>query len=771
MTTIKTPRIFQPRPYTLLSVTDKPPFAAKLLTGGLLALALSACGQSDQTPVELSLTVLSSAPHLVTGNSALVDIRFQPRDFRVPELSLNGQRVTPDADDVAILTDESANADSSPDVRIMRALVQGLALGENTLTASLHGSETQVTLVNYPISGPVISGPQQIPYVCLDALAPDSRGNARRFAIGNGEFLDTSNQADDCSLPGRVDYVYRAQGSEGFVPLNNQAEIPEDVISTTTSDGKEVPFVVRLETGTINRAIYQIAMLHNPASGEPSAVMPSDSWNGRLVYSYGGGCEAGYFQGSTTGGVLRESMLAQGYAVASSTLNVNAQGGCNDVLSAETTMMVKEHFTEQYGVPVHTIGTGGSGGAMQQLLIAGAYPGILDGLLVSMTFPDAVTYFTDSQECSGPWRQYANDPANALDDNTRTLLGGWPNWYLCDQSLGLRPDRISPFDCPAEIPAMMHYHPQTNPGGARCSIYDGMRNIFGEKLYSSINATRPFAPSPHDNIGVQYGLEALNLGLIEKSLFLDINEKFGGWDIDYQLAPARTEGDADAIRIAYETGRITNGTAGLARVPIIDDRPYLDHEGNFHASVYSFVTRARLERDNGHADNYVIRRHASNLSLADENLALMNRWLDAVKADDSPGPLLDRIAANRPAELADDCFDNNGERIVEPAVFDLASVLNKTQAGQSRCNALYPPHAGLRLVAGGPLTNDIMKCALKPIDYDDYRVEFTAEEKSRLEAIFPQGVCDWEQPGQYQNSNQTWLSFGPSPVNLYQEAP
>src|SRR5690606_20764529 len=117
------------------------------------------------------------------------------------------------------------------------------------------------------------------------------------------------------------------------------------------------------------------------------------------------------------------------------------------------------------------------------------------------------------------------------------------------------------------------------------------------------------------------------------------------------------------------------------------------------------------------------------LSLADENLALMNRWLDAIKADSSNRPLLERIAAARPSDLTDDCFDENGERIIEPAVFDLTSVLTKTQGDQSRCNALFPPHAGLRLVAGAPLTNDIMKCSLKPIDYDDYRVEFTNQEK------------------------------------------
>lgn len=723
----------------------------------LLSLALMACQDASRdTPVELSLSVLSSSPHLVTGGDALIEVRYRPKDFRTPELLLNGATNGTDLFNRAHGIEENG-------LWIVKSLVTGLMEGENTLTATLDGSEASITLVNYPKSGPVISGEQQTPYVCLSNLAPDRQGNPRRFAIGNGEFLDTSRQSPDCSLPTQFDYVYRAQDSDGFLALDDPTQLPSNVATITNTMGQQVPFVVRLETGTINRAIYQIAMLHDPQSGT------SAGWNGRLVYSYGGGCEAGYFQGSSTGGVLRESTLAAGYAIASSTLNVNAQGGCNDVLSAETTMMVKEHFTEHYGQPVHTIGTGGSGGAMQQLLIAGAYPGILDGLLISMTFPDAVTYFTDSQECSGPWRRYANDPANGLDEATRTLIGGWPNWYLCDQSLGLRPDRISPFDCSAEIPAMLHYHPQTNPGGARCSIYDGMRNVFGEKLFADINTERPFAVSPHDNVGVQYGLMALNQGLIDKALFLDINEKFGGWDIDYQPTAGRTQGDSDAIRNAYETGRITNGSAGLSRVPIIDDRPYLDHEGNFHASVYSFVTRARLERDNGHADNYVIRRHQSSLSLADENLQLMNRWLDYIKADTSDRPLLDRIAAARPAELADDCFTPEGERIVEPAVFDLTRILNKSQADadQGRCNQLYPPHAGLRLVAGAPLSNDIMKCSLKPIDYDDYRVEFSADEKQRLEAIFPQGVCDWSQPGQAQGTNDTWLSFGPSPVNLF----
>lgn len=199
-------------------------------------------------------------------------------------------------------------------------------------------------------------------------------------------------------------------------------------------------------------------------------------------------------------------------------------------------------------------------------------------------------------------------------------------------------------------------------------------------------------------------------------------------------------------------------------VPIIDDRPYLDHEGNFHASVYSFATRARLERDNGHADNYVIRRHPASQSLADENLALMDEWLAALKADRSEMSMLEKIVKARPAALQDDCFDENGERIVEKAVYDLGRLFDNTG---SRCNALYPPHAGLRLVAGGPMSNDVLKCQLKPIDYKDYAVSFSDAEKRRLETIFAQGVCDWSKPGVHQTTNQTWLSFGPSPVNRY----
>ncbi len=730
--------------------------AMKTLTLGALLVSLAACNQEPTGPLHLSLASLSNRPYLLSGGDALIEIAASTADSDEIRLVVKGIARSVALEQVA----------QDGDLTLFRALISGLIEGNNTVMARLGDAAAELPLVNYPITGPIFSGEQQQPYFCLNQLAPESGGTPRRFALGNGDFLDGSETDNDCSLPARVDYVYWSAESEaGFKPLADISERPQDMTFTTTMEGVQTPYIVRIETGTINRAIYQIAILHDPDAPVPSPLGESGAWNERLVYTFGGGCEAGYFQGTATGGVLRHNMLSRGYAVASSTLNVNAQGGCNDVLSAETAMMVKEHFIETYGVPRYTIGNGSSGGAMQQFLIAGAYPGILDGLLPSNTFADAVSYFTDSQECASILKEYVNDPSRDLDDQTKNVIGGWSMWSLCESSLGQRPKRIAPDDCSAQVPQEAAYDPISNPAGARCSIYDGMRNIFGEKVYPEISSDRPFARAPHDNVGVQYGLAALNEGLIDKELFLDLNEKIGGWDIDVNSRSQRTEADDDALRIAYQTGRVSSGGAGLAQVPIIDDRGYLDDIGNFHASVYSFITRARLERDNGHADNYILRRHSREMSIADENLELMDQWLANISSDKDGGTLLDKIVRARPADLQNDCFAMNGERIVEPPVFNPQRLFDNTEGS---CNGLFPPHAGLRLVAGGPLTNDILKCQLKPLDYNDYTVSFSDAEKTRLESIFSEGVCDWSRAGVHQQVNQTWLSFGPSPVNRYE---
>ena len=66
------------------------------------------------------------------------------------------------------------------------------------------------------------------------------------------------------------------------------------------------------------------------------------------------------------------------------------------------------------------------------------------------------------------------------------------------------------------------------------------------------------------------------------------------------------------------------------------------------------------------------------------------------------------------------------------------------------CTQTMPPFSTSRIVAGGPITGDVFKCHLIPIDeainlgiYDG--VVFDAAQRAQLDAIFPTGVCDYAQ--------------------------
>ena len=68
--------------------------------------------------------------------------------------------------------------------------------------------------------------------------------------------------------------------------------------TTTTDQGKTVPFIVRQETGTIDRDEYRIAVLFDPSKPwAPTA--PQDGFNHKLVIFHGFSCDTGYSQAST----------------------------------------------------------------------------------------------------------------------------------------------------------------------------------------------------------------------------------------------------------------------------------------------------------------------------------------------------------------------------------------------------------------------------------------------------------------------------------------
>jgi hypothetical protein len=681
----------------------------------------------------LQLRTLSGRPDFVTGGDVLVRLDA-PAGIPATSVSvlLNGRDVGAEL-----------RAHENPGSLI--GLLTGLPTGTSQLVASAGTSSVRLTLVNHPSTGPVLSAPQEQPFVCM----------TERFKLQSGGTLGPALDAN-CSVTTRVDYVYRTVAGPDLRPLTDTKAVPADV-AVLFVNGRQMPYIVRIETGTVNRAIYQVAMLHNPATDpEPDFAVRSPGWNGKLIYTFGGGCEPGWYQqGASTGGVTDDHHLRQGYAVASASLTV-AGNNCNDLISAETMMMVKERFIETYGVPLFTIGWGSSGGAIQQYQIADNYPGLLDGLITGRSFMDTPFASATSSGDSRLLLTYFEKNAGvSYTDEQKTAISGFGTADTVGNLSRVRAGRFSATErCPEGLGGDQRYHATNGPKGARCTIWDHGIVVYGRDPKTG------FARRPLDNVGMQYGLEALNAGTITKEQFLDLNEKIGSFDIDGNVVPLRMAADLEATRAAYRTGRMANGGGGLKATPIIDYRTYYDDlpGGDVHLRFHSFSTRARLEKANGYSDNMVMlledRRHGdfdTTSPVLRDALAHMDQWLTAVSHDTSAEAPIVKLRRAKPADLVDACWTKDAEP---------QKVVERLEYRAGRCHDLYPAYSFPRGVAGAPVSNDIVKCQLKPVSAPDYRIAFTPEEMARLRRIFSAGVCDWSRPGiEQQPLAGTWLVF------------
>ena len=707
--------------------------AAVMVLAGLVTLVASV----SSAAAAVGVRVVSSRSDMVSADTALVEISGLETAAGSPlSVTVNGRDVT------------SAFRAARPGGPLL-GRIDALTLGKNSVDVRVAGKrEARLELINHSIAGPIFSGPHQTPFVC------------QTEAAGLGAPLDAN-----CAAKTVVTYVYKSTAPPGgrgiggpaaaapipagFRSYDPSGTRPTDLAQTTTSNARTVDYIVRRERGTINRAIYEIAFLHVPGEPAPDPWTTTQGWNGRLVYSFGGGCSAGYRQGQNVS-ALTDAVLSAGYAMAVSTLNVFGNT-CDDVISAETMMMVKEHFIEQFGAPIYTIGTGGSGGSMQQYLIAQNYPGLLDGITPAISYPDIMSIIPTVVDCSllAHAFEVATQP---WTDEQRTAVSGYATWRTCSDSWNrtFSPAWLRATACNASLPKSDVYDPATNPRGTRCGVYDNEVNVYGRDPKTG------FARRPLDNVGVQYGLVAFNKGLISAGQFLELNQRIGGYDADGNLVAARTVADPVALRLAHETGRVNAGSGSLGAIPIIDWRPYLDPTGDIHDSFRSFVTRARLVAANGRADNHVILRlpggrgSGAGVPVTVNTIEMMDRWLTAIGNDRSSAPLAVKVARNRPVDVSDACFTEQGEKIVEQAIY----------MGQGRCNQLYRPHADPRLAAGAPLTDDILKCQLKPIDLKDYMQPLTLAEIARLKSVFPNGVCDYRRAGVEQRPlDGTWKPY------------
>ncbi|MGH1564648.1 DUF6351 family protein [Mumia sp. DW29H23] len=694
--------------------------AAGVLVSGLLMASLSppASGAvtahgSEGGKARLAVeTVSNPRPDLVSGGDVLVRVTGATDDARVT-LLLNGRRTS---------TALVEQADGS-----RTGVVSGLREGRNLLIAASGWRLATEIVTNHDITGPVLSGPQQQPFYC----------ETEAFGLGPAE-------QPDCAAATKVTYQYRSGSS--FKPLPDPTQVPADA-ATVTVGGRTFPYVVRLETGTINRAVYQVAGLYDGT--DPSPTAPEATWNDRLVYTFGGGCNGGYHQGAGTGGVMDHMMLSQGYVVASSSLNV-LDNNCSPIISAETAMMVKEHVVETYGAPVHTIGWGGSGGAIQQYTIADTYPGIVDGIVPSIGFPDVVTTTGPNADCRLLQRFYAGAGASWTAEQQRAVTG-YLNASSCVSWDLAFANRLTATDsCPAVIPVEVRWDAATNPDGVRCAAMEQFVNQVGRDPETG------FVRSALDNVGQQYGLAALAAGTIDAEQFVTLNEKIGGYDPAGVVVPERSRADLKAVRGSYRYGMVNTASQGLAETPVIDLRTYADVAGvpaNFHTAEWSFVMRERLRKANGDADNQVIVAHlpvpALTAAASAHAFASMEAWLTAIDGDHARGSKADKVVRNKPAALTDGCWLPTGQ--LAPTDWD---------KGGDACASIYKIGSNPRQVAGQSMAQDVVACALRPVRWSDYAVTFTADQKARLKAAFPDGVCDyskksrgWVPPG------GTWQEF------------
>ena len=698
-----------------------------------------------------SIATLSSRPDRVSGGDVLVEVR-QDDDAAVP-VTLNGADVT------------AAFQPGPHHTRI--GLVGGLKLGPNILAAG----GARLVVHNYPIAGPIISGPHEAPFICTTA-------SFKLYAALGGQAVASDetfgpSEGPDCFAKTKVTYLYLPQGAAVLVPLPDPSHLPTDIAITTTTTGQRVPFAVRVETAVIDRGIYQSTVLFDPTTeAQPTWRAPPRGWNRRLIAVQGAGCTGGwYFQGTSGGSAPRAvggieaslysvKRLGEGYALYGNTLQ-NASQNCNAVLETEAAMMGKEHFTKEFGVPAYTVSVGCSGGSYGSAQPADALRGLYDAILIACTFPDPLAIASSGLDAHLLAHYFDVTAPGAFTEAQQVVISGYKGRKAFIDAAN-QAGRADPVPGRADesgyksavwsdvVPVALRYDPKSNPKGARPTIFDHARNIFG------VDPATGFARRTFDNVGVQYGLAALNAGEITARQFLDLNEGVGGVDADANYVAARSAGDAAAIHRGYQSGLEVSGAGGIASIPVLDISGIYNEDGGYHYQWFHFALRERMAASIGDAKNHVMWR-GSPVPF-DKAWTTFIAWIEAVKADQGPGMARAKAIADKPAAAVDGCWTSPTDFVAEPQTF--------SREPTTTCNARFPSYGFPRLVAGGPLAADVLKCQLKAPAPQDYAVRFTPAEWARLRRIFAAGVCDWSKAGVAQTRIFPSASFGPDPENL-----
>ncbi|WP_283787837.1 DUF6351 family protein [Bermanella sp. WJH001] len=645
---------------------------------------------------------------------------------------------------------------------------------------------------------PLFAGANQYPFICdteHSNLGQPLVDNQEKHGIAvyrvnekQKKTKEIIGYSKDCRLPTRIQYYVKDVHDHGFIKVDDLLALKQ-----------ETQQIIRIETGTINRFIYVLAVPVNKQ--DLPEAFNSSKWNQKLLYRFKGGVGVGRKQGNVNIDKLlyeHEKQLQQGYAVAFST-GTQTSNHYDIWLSEDTALRVKRQFESRYGKPLYTIGVGGSGGAIQQYLLAQNHPGIIDGAIPLYSYPDMVTQVTYALDCElleyyfdevSQNEQWQNWPLRTAVQGSLALQG-YKNKYgnlqgiaaMLNGDFSKMPTGAS--ECTNGWRGPSHlinnpkffadYHEVSEPTfkqfdwshwGDLHRVYGTDANGYGRRFWG--------------NDGVQYGLLSLRNGELSIDEFVQLNQKVGGWKAlpdmendrfwhisgdtslsrltlwsqhnmthDGRIAKAkRTQGDAAAAKAAYDAGLVF---LGVADIPIIDLRHYLDHKLDMHHSVASFTARKRIEYASGSSEHQLIWMMEKDDSLSrkelirslpiDDALRVLDQWLFNIKAN----PDLS-LVQNRPAGASDRCYDKDNN-IIDDSAGTWDGLWNQKVPGP--CQQRFPHYTQSRYMAGESLYSDTLYCEKQPvaraIASGMYGDRFMKPYQVQLEQVFPNGVCKYPQ--------------------------
>jgi hypothetical protein len=391
--------------------------------------------------------------------------------------------------------------------------------------------------------------------------------------------------SEHCRAEDRTTYHYRTPAGQLREVPAGVTELPADVawlavdglVGADAMDlggATAIPYVLRLQRGTLpeQRFMYSIAMLV-PWEEVTGQIQGSHAhWNGRLLYSFGGGVGIGHSQGSlsTSGGTFDEAMQL-GHAVVFSSGTVTSIH-YNLLRGGQTAVETKARFVAEHGEPLYTVGIGGSGGGIQQYVYGQNNPGVLDAAIPLYSYPDMTTQTIHTGDCE--LLEHYMDVTNSgnarwLDWDQRRLVQGLNSIHGFTSSWqqrtgaggstecvegwrGLTPLAMNPLFGFASgmdnvLPAYLGELLMKIIGGQRpipddfpdvgrylrvsedpsewveWTHWDDVREVYGTDPATGL------ARVPWDNVGAQYGLRAVATGAITPEEFLDLNARVGTW--------------------------------------------------------------------------------------------------------------------------------------------------------------------------------------------------------------------------------------------------